>query len=103
MSRVTRGLATTPTNDSIGKYHKLQLTSISQLLASFISNKQKNNQKYFMQKVKALRQVKVKSEKMMLAILKGLFSRKSTNYLKLGFRKLWENVAVQRKAEQKTL
>ena len=98
MSRVGRG-QTAASNCTVGKYNQTQLTSVSKILASFISNKQKTNQRYFIQKAKAIKEAKNRSYKMMLAILRGLFTRKEKSYSKLGFRKLWENLSSSRKAE----
>ena len=94
---------TVETSKSPSKYDNTQLTSVSKLLATFISNKQKKNQQNFIDRIRAIKNAKKRGERIMIAVLKGLFSRKLLTYTKLGYMKMQETMAAGRRAERKAL
>ena len=59
--------------------------------------------KEFIERAKLITNNRKKAERMMLAILKGLFSRKTLTYTKLAYRRMRENMAGQKMLEAKAL
>ena len=102
MYRGSRATTNQP-NPTTNKYNTPQLPTVSKILSSFITYKQKINMKEFIERAKLITNNRKKAERMMLAILKGLFSRKTLTYTKLAYRRMRENMAGQKMLEAKAL